>query len=129
MYRKKNTLPTKNLEDEIRLRKKRFLKMLSLCGGIVSHAAKQLGVGVSGHYNWMNTDAEYRKKVRQIEEDVLDFTESKLHELVQQGDNAAIFFLLKCKGKRRGYSEKTESEFSSQPQEQIIEVGGKRIVF
>lgn len=45
---------------------------------------------------------------REIDEATLDFAESKLFELLSQGDKTAIIFYLKCKGKHRGYVERQE---------------------
>jgi len=41
---------------------------------------------------------------------VLDFAEHHLHKLISQGNPAATIFLLKTKGKGRGYVERQEIE-------------------
>lgn len=76
--------------------------------GVVTRAAKKAGVGRSTHYLWMNEDEEYRTAVEELSEVVLDFAEEKLHGLVKKGDTAATIFLLKTKGKKRGYIERQE---------------------
>lgn len=44
----------------------------------------------------------------EVDETTLDFVESKLLELLVKGDKTAIIFYLKCKGKHRGYVERSE---------------------
>lgn len=56
------------------------------------------------------SQSEYLQGVREeIDESTLDFAESKLGELLEEGDRAAIIFYLKCKGKKRGYVERVEN--------------------
>ncbi len=53
--------------------------------------------------------SERLQQVRlEIDEATLDFVESKLFELLNKGDKTAIIFYLKCKGKNRGYVERSE---------------------
>ena len=49
-------------------------------------------------------------------ETIIDLAENQLVKLVREGDKDAIFFLLKTVGKRRGYSEKMETELSGSVQ-------------
>lgn len=48
---------------------------------------------------------EARKEATEI---LLDVSENKLLQLINQGDRSAIIFFLKCKGKDRGYIERQE---------------------
>jgi len=100
---KKPTLPT---------RKKEMLEALRKCLGIVSTACKNVGINRDTHYDWLKADPSYASAVAELDNVVLDFAESQLHKQVGDGDTTAIIFLLKCKGKKRGYVEKTELQIS-----------------
>lgn len=76
--------------------------------GIVSVACKLVGVSRSVHYNWMKDDDNYRMSVVSLSEVALDFAESKLMKLIENGDNSSTIFFLKTKGKKRGYIERSE---------------------
>ena len=108
---KKNTLNT---------RKKDMLEALRKSLGIVSTACKSVGIERCTHYNWLKADPNYASAVAELENVVLDFAESQLHTLIKGGDTTATIFLLKCKGKRRGYVEKTEVELVNLPTINII---------
>jgi hypothetical protein len=56
----------------------------------------------------MTEDKVYKDAVNDLQDVVLDFAENKLFKLVDKGDVAATLFLLKTKGKKRGYVERTE---------------------
>ena len=90
--------------------KKAMLEALEKSLGVVTTAAKISGVSRSSHYLWMNEDDEYKRMVQDIENITIDFAESKLHKLIDEGDTAATIFFLKTKAKKRGYIEKVESE-------------------
>ena len=74
--------------------------------GVVSTAAKIVGIDRTTHYDWMNNDEAYRKEVDGISEIALDFAESQLHKQMQNGEVSSTIFYLKTKGKKRGYIEK-----------------------
>jgi len=76
--------------------------------GIVTTACKQVGIGRTTHYLWLDEDPEYKAAVNGIKDIVLDFAESKLHKLIESGDTGATIFLLKTLGKGRGYVERQE---------------------
>ena len=88
--------------------KKAMLEALekSLC--VVSTAAKITGIDRGTHYNWLKNDEEYASQVKALENIVLDFAESELHKQIKDGNTTATIFLLKTKGKSRGYIERQE---------------------
>lgn len=93
--------------------KKNMLIALEKSMGIVTTASNATNIHRTTHYVWMDNDDDYRKEVEAIQERVLDFAESKLHQLVSANDTTATIFLLKCKGKKRGYIEKIQTEIST----------------
>ncbi len=76
----------------------------SLC--IVTPAAEAAGIARTTHYNWYHSDNEYRAAVDELHSIALDFAEVALFQKIQSGDTSAIIFLLKCRGKARGYIER-----------------------
>ena len=78
----------------------------SLC--VVSTAANIAGINRSTHYDWLKNDPEYASQVKALENIVLDFAESELHKQIKDGNTTATIFLLKTKGKSRGYIERQE---------------------
>lgn len=91
-------------------KKATMLEALERALGIVSTAANSVGISRSTHYEWMKKDPDYRDAVKMIEDRTLDFAESHLHKLIQEGNPAATIFFLKTKGKKRGYVERQEIE-------------------
>jgi hypothetical protein len=49
----------------------------------------------------------------QCDAEALDFAENKLMQHIKDGDTTSLIFYLKCKGKHRGYVEKSNVELSS----------------
>jgi hypothetical protein len=91
-------------------KKEAMLEALEKSLGIVSTAAKMVGIDRSTHYSWLKADEEYKSAVQSIQDSVLDFAESHLYKLVKEGNPAATIFFLKTKGKKRGYIERQEIE-------------------
>jgi len=91
-------------------KKEAMLEALEKSLGIVSTACKMAGIGRTTHYQWLKDDPEYKKAVHAIEESVLDFAEFHLYKLVKEGNPAATIFMLKTRGKKRGYIERQEIE-------------------
>lgn len=85
-----------------------MLKCLEQALGVVSTACKAAKIGRVTHYRWLKKDEEYADKVRDVQEVAVDFAESHLHRLIQDGNPAATIFMLKTKGKNRGYIERQE---------------------
>lgn len=78
--------------------------------GNITIACESAGVGRGQYKAWCEKDLEFRQRLAEIEpeEIMLDFGEHKLMERVAKGDTLATMFLLKTKGKRRGYIERQE---------------------
>lgn len=89
-----------------------MIKALEKSLGIVTTAAKQVGIDRSTHYKWLESDPDYKSAVESIADIALDFAESKLHKSIESGSDTATIFYLKTKGKKRGYVERQEVEQS-----------------
>jgi hypothetical protein len=64
------------------------------------------GINRTTHYEWLKTDLEYKDKVESLENLILDFAETNLHQQIEEGNTTATIFLLKTKGRKRGYIER-----------------------
>ena len=94
------------------IHKKAMLEALEKTLGIVSSAAKIAGIARQYHYEWLKEDEEYAKAVEELSNISLDFGESQLHKRMKDGSDAAIIFFLKTKGRKRGYTERSEIEMN-----------------
>jgi len=90
--------------------KKKLVSSLRKNLGIVSSACTALGISRTTYYKYYNEDGDFKNKVDAIGEDTLDFAESKLFDLIDNGNVAATIFFMKTKGKSRGYIERQEAE-------------------
>jgi hypothetical protein len=97
--------------------KQAFIKAYQANFGIVAGACKSVNISRTTYYNWLKDDPEFKAAVEAIEpvNDLLDLAENKLVHLINKGNPAAIFFLLKTKGKERGYIERQEIDASITP--------------
>lgn len=98
------------MKDTKTLEKKqlRGLEALKKQNGNVSAACQAINICRQTWYTWRNESQEFASRIEEIEESLLDRSESKLYELIEAGNIAAICFHLKCKGKHRGYIERSE---------------------
>lgn len=94
--------------------KNRMISALAETLGNVSEACKDANISRQTHYRWLKEDEEYAKIIQEQSEVILDIAENKLLEKVQEGDMRAIMFILKTKGKERGYDEKRTISINSQ---------------
>lgn len=98
------------------LKKKAFLDAYQKTFGNVSQACKLTEISRFTFYEWKKKDAKFASEIEAIEpeEILVDFAENALIQRVSKGDTTAIIFLLKTKGKKRGYVERKEFEHSGQ---------------
>ena len=92
-------------EEQIRKEKQKILDCLKLDGGIICRVVKRVGISSKTFYEYYRTDPDFRQKVELLKDEMIDMAESKLMELVEQGDRQSIIFLLKTQGKKRGWGE------------------------
>ena len=96
-----------------------MLEALKKAMGVVTTAAKMVGIDRVTHYRWLADDKEYKEAVEDLQNVVLDFAESALYKMVENHNPAATLFLLKTKGKKRGYIERQEIQHSSDTETDI----------
>lgn len=110
-----------------------FRKVCSAKGGIISHIAVAFDVSRNAIYNWCKDDASFKEALDDATEEFLDLAESQLRKLVQgipevtvdengnkvlagwkeRPSEAAVFFTLKTKGRKRGYSERFDMDITT----------------
>ena len=94
------------------LKKETFLKCLHNNLGHISNACISANIARKTYYRWLEKDSKFKEQVDEVSEALVDHVESKLLEKINNLDTASIIFFLKCKGKERGYRERTEIELS-----------------
>ena len=99
--------------DKTEQHKKAMLDALEKSLGVVTSAAKAVGIGRTTHYLWLQEDKEYKAAVDELSDVAIDFAESQLHKQIKEGNSTATIFFLKTKGKKRGYVERQEVDVSS----------------
>ncbi len=88
--------------------KRAMISALEKSLGVVTTACKSAGISRTQFYEWLKVDPFFAEEVISIEDIALDFAESQLHKQIQDGNTPATIFLLKTKGKRRGFVERQE---------------------
>ena len=96
------------MNKNVQLKKEKLLGALTNSLGIVTTACQITGIGRTTYYSYYNSDDEFAKEVDEINNIALDFAESQLFDLIKDKNITAIIFFLKTKGKKRGYSERSE---------------------
>lgn len=110
-------------------RKARIITAMIKHKGLVSYACKEAKVSRITYYKYYKFDALFRKVIDEIEDTVLDVSESALHGLIAKKEPSAVYFHLKCKGKKRGYVERKELEVDVDVKRQKVKIGGQVVEF
>ena len=101
------------MDENRHIKKEAVLDALEKSLGVVTTAVNIVGIARSTFYKWLKEDEDFAKKVKEIENIALDFAESQLHSQMKDGNTSATIFFLKCRGKKRGYIEKSELDITS----------------
>ncbi|HRK60718.1 MAG TPA: hypothetical protein PLI74_13810 [Candidatus Kapabacteria bacterium] len=112
--RTKSTKRNSGVQERIVAKKKSFLEVLKKKAGNVSLACDAVGITRQTFYEWKKDDVDFVNGVDDVQEYLLDYSESKLMEKISEGSETSIIFHLKTKGKSRGYTEKTEVQHSGE---------------
>jgi hypothetical protein len=99
---------------ETNIKKQAMIKALEDALGVVTTAARKVGIDRTTHYQWLKDDEDYRAAIDSIQDIALDFAESQLHKQIQNGEVSSTIFYLKTKGKKRGYVERQEFQHEGQ---------------
>ncbi len=92
-----------------------MLKALDFHMGLVSPAAKSIGIGRKTHYEWMKSDPGYAAEFEEILEATFDFVEGSMLKKIKAGDTIMTIWYSKTKMKHRGFVERTEVEVTDKP--------------
>lgn len=103
-------MPKKTNKDIL---KKNLVEALRSSLGVIAAACKKVGCSRQTYYDFMKDDPEFASNVESIKEEAIDFAEGQLLKLMNNENVAAIIFYLKTKGKKRGYVERFENDFTS----------------
>ena len=76
---------------------------------------------ITTFYERLEKDSDFKKVVDDIKNVALDYAESKLYELIKDGNVTATIFYLKTKGKKRGYIERQEIAHEGVLESKVIE--------
>lgn len=117
---KQEKLKKINEEKEARI-KTALLAALEKNLGIVSKSCEAVGVNRKTYYRYREKDPVFKEQTDELTEVALDYVEGKMFQKISgvkvKGENGVytlppsdtmIIFYLKCKGKARGYIERSE---------------------
>jgi len=85
-----------------------YIDAITEANGLISVAARRLGVTRGAVYKAMQNHPEITQAVEDARERTTDLAEAKLFQKINDGDNTAIIFYLKTQAKKRGYVERQE---------------------
>lgn len=91
-----------------RLKATDYAQAITEAQGLISVAARRLGVSRSAVYNAINRHPTVAEAAEDARERTTDLAEGKLYAKINDGDITAIIFYLKTQGKTRGYVERQE---------------------
>ena len=100
-------------KKERTLKKDTLLQALESSLGIVSTACNRTGISRSSFYKWYKEDEEFRQKVDEIDNEKLDYVETKLFKNIENEKEKSIIFYLQHKGHKRGYVQRQNINLTS----------------
>ena len=81
--------------------------------GVLKTACEATGMCRKTIWEWRKKYPEFDEACHECEEIAVDFVESKLYKLINDGAEASTIFYLKTKGRKRGYVEKQEMDMNA----------------
>ena len=111
-----------SIDKSRHIKKESMLAALENSLGVVSAACKAADIPRATYYKWLKEDKSFRQKIEDINNIALDFVETSLHRQIADGNTSATIFYLKCRGKQRGYIERSELDISSKDEPIKIDI-------
>lgn len=93
-----------------RITAKQYAQAITEAQGLVSVAARRLGVSRQSVYTAINRHKQVAEALEDARERTIDLAEGKLVQQINEGNITAIIFYLKTQAKHRGYVERQEVE-------------------
>lgn len=90
--------------------KNKMIKQMIEANFHIGFSCKQIGISRATHYEWLDTDEEYKRAIEDTQEYTIDEYETLLKQRAYAQDTTAITFFLKTKGRARGYGEVSKIE-------------------
>ena len=88
---------------------------LITCRGLVSYAAKYLGVSFQKLKAYINANAKMKEILNDVQEITTDYVESKLFNLIEREQEKSVHFYLRGKAKSRGYGDQHDDDIDKFP--------------
>lgn len=104
-------------------------KALIKSKGLISPAARSLGVARQTLYRRIKNNKSLKKTVNSEREELKDFTESILLKLIKKEDFRAVKYFLSTQAKDRGYIERLQTEEVGEQKKQVFKIGETVIEF
>ena len=111
-----------SIDKSRHINKESMIAALENSLGVVSSACKAADIPRATYYKWIKEDKRFKAQVEDINNLALDFVETSLHRLIADGNTSATIFYLKCRGKGRGYIERSELDISSKDEPIKIDI-------
>jgi len=94
-------------------RKPVFLELFTKNFGNIQLTCDAFHITRQCFYQHYKDDGDFRIRVDNIREGIIDFAESVLHRKIKEGSTPELLFFLKCRAKSRGYVERTEIDHTT----------------
>lgn len=82
--------------------------------GVLKPACDMTGMCRKTIWEWRKKYPEFDAACHDCEETAVDFVETKLYKLINDGAEASTIFYMKTKGRKRGYVEKHEVDMNAE---------------
>ena len=90
-----------------------FLAAYEKSLGVLKPACEMTGMCRKTIWEWRKKYPEFDEACHECEETAVDFVETKLYKLINDGAEASTIFYLKTKGRKRGYVERQEMDMNA----------------
>ena len=105
---KAETESLKKQLESTKTKKRIFIANFIANQGMVQMSCDSVGINRTTYARWCKKDAKFVQNIQAAMERKLDKIETKLLNLVENGDTQATIFSAKCLLKQRGYTEKKD---------------------